>query len=173
MSYSKVLITPLNWGLGHATRCIPIIQALQDLGLEIVIAGDGDSFRLLKREFPRLTAFELPKLEMDYSGSNMTIAMLRQSAKLLKSIVKEHLVIEKIVKKEDIDLVISDNRFGCYSKNVKSIFITHQLNIIAPKKILDRPVNLVNHVLMTNFQEIWVPDYEGEQNLSCTIFVAK
>ena len=49
----KILIAPLNWGLGHATRCIPIINALIEEGLEPILAGDGDSLKLLQKEFPK------------------------------------------------------------------------------------------------------------------------
>ena len=28
----NILVAPLNWGLGHATRCIPIIKALEENG---------------------------------------------------------------------------------------------------------------------------------------------
>jgi len=39
----KVLVAPLNWGLGHATRCIPIINELIFQNCDVFIAADGDS----------------------------------------------------------------------------------------------------------------------------------
>jgi len=163
---TKILISPLNWGLGHAARCIPLIQAFIKNGAEVFIASDGGALQLLKKEFPKLKFFEIPGYNIDYAGKNATLTILRQSAKILKAVFREHEATEKIVEEANIDLVISDNRFGCFSKNCKSIFLTHQLNIISPNKILDKPVNLVNHTLMNNFDEIWVPDFHGKENLS-------
>ena len=57
----KIIVAPLNWGLGHATRCIPVIQGLLDNGYEPVIASDGIALELLKKEFPKLIFFELKK----------------------------------------------------------------------------------------------------------------
>ena len=37
----RVLIAPLNWGIGHATRCIPIIKRLLEAGKEVIVAADG------------------------------------------------------------------------------------------------------------------------------------
>ena len=49
-----ILIAPLNWGLGHATRCIPIIKALQENNYIPIIASDGAALELLRKEFPYL-----------------------------------------------------------------------------------------------------------------------
>ncbi len=54
----NILIAPLNWGLGHATRCIPVIKALEQHSFNPIIASDGDSLSFLKKEFPNLTALE-------------------------------------------------------------------------------------------------------------------
>lgn len=162
----KILITPLNWGLGHASRCIPIIRNLEKLGAEVLIASDGVALDLLKKEFPKNTFFEIPGYNVNYEGKNFGWAMLRQSSKILTAIAKEHKAIKKIVEENSIDAVISDNRFGCYSKSVPSVFISHQLNLIAPAKIMEKPANMMNRFLMDNFQKIWIPDLKGEENLA-------
>ena len=63
----KILIAPLNWGLGHATRCIPIIKALEENGFEPIIASDGVALALLKKEFPNLLNIELPAYNIQYA----------------------------------------------------------------------------------------------------------
>jgi len=162
----KILIAPLNWGLGHASRCIPIIRNLEKLGAEVLIASDGVALDLLKKEFPKNTFFELPGYNVNYEGKNFGWAMLRQSSKILAAIAKENKALKSIVKENSIDAVISDNRFGCYSKTVPSVFISHQLNLIAPAKIMEKPANVMNRFLMDNFQKIWIPDLPGEPNLA-------
>ena len=165
-SSPKILITPLNWGLGHASRCIPIIRNLEKLGAEVLIASDGVALDLLKKEFPKNTFFEIPGYNVNYEGKNFGWAMLRQSSKILTAIAKEHQAIKKIVEENSIDAVISDNRFGCYDKSVPSVFISHQLNLIAPAKIIEKPANMMNRFLMDNFQKIWIPDLKGANNLA-------
>ncbi len=76
MSASKrILVAPLNWGLGHATRCIPIIRALLEQGHQPLIASDGVALALLRKEFPSLPFFELPSYKVSYAekGKNFKI----------------------------------------------------------------------------------------------------
>lgn len=162
----RILVTPLNWGLGHATRCIPIIRTLLKLGVEVVIATDGGPYQLLTKEFPQLRAYELPGYNVNYKGNNFGWTMLRQGAKVLAAIAKEQKAVQNILANEKIDAIISDNRFGCYSKDIPSVFITHQVNLISPLKALEAPANLANHQLIKKFDEVWIPDFPGEVNLA-------
>ncbi|KAA3640716.1 MAG: glycosyltransferase [Bacteroidetes bacterium] len=155
---SRLLITPLNWGLGHATRCIPIIQDYLQKGWEVNIAGDGDSLELLKKEFPTLTYFPLPGYDINYRFNNMYFNILFQMPKIVIAALKENFAVREIVRTQQIDLLISDNRFGCFSKSVKSIFITHQVNILVGFKPLQRLVNFFNHWVIKRFDECWIPD---------------
>ena len=47
----RILLAPLEWGLGHATRCIPIINELIKQNCEVLIAVEGATEHLLKKEF--------------------------------------------------------------------------------------------------------------------------
>jgi uncharacterized protein (TIGR00661 family) len=169
MKPKRILIAPLDWGLGHATRCIPVIEQLLQHGCEVVIAGSGRSLTLLKIEFPQLTFEELPPYDPEYPATgSMIFAMMRQLPKFRKTIKDEQKIIERVVKARNIDIVISDNRFGCWSRNAVNIFITHQLNIAMPLGwgLLGLFVNRVNHHLIKKFHACWIPDVEGEDNLS-------
>lgn len=169
MNRPRVLVTPLDWGLGHATRCIPIIRELIKQNCEVIIGGSGDSLALLKKEFSSLKFFSLSAYAPVYStSSSMTGKMIQQLGKFIKTIRKEHDQIELLVEREKIDLVISDNRYGCWSCNAKSIFITHQLTILMPPSLkwMERIVNSVNHRLIRKFDECWVPDHEGTESLA-------
>lgn len=159
------MICPLDWGLGHAARCVPIINALMGLGHEIIIAADNAPLDLLKTTFPQLKSVQLPGYTIRYTtNGRMSLKMLQQLPGLLRSIKKEHQLLQDIINEYKIDLVISDNRYGCWSEKVPSIFITHQLFIQAPygKKWL----NKINHHLIQKFNECWVPDIQTENNLS-------
>src|SRR6186713_2481942 len=131
----KVLVTPLDWGLGHATRCVPIINELLKRNCTVVIGGCGESLELLKKEFPALTFLSLPAYKPVYpSSGSMVLKMLTQLPRFLSTIKQEHAEIEQIIKDSKIDLIISDNRFGCWSAAVPSVFVTHQTNILLPKR---------------------------------------
>lgn len=157
----RVLVAPLNWGLGHATRCIPVIRLLLERGHAVQIASDGDSLALLRREFPALTFFELPSYNIQYSRNIPAwLFTLWHTRKLLKSIKREHAAIQKIIQENPTDLIIADNRYGCRSEKVQSVFISHQLNLIMPAgtKGLGRMINFFHRKLIRKFNAIWVPD---------------
>lgn len=162
----RVLVAPLNWGLGHATRCIPIINKLLQNGFEVILASDGRSLQLLQIEFPKLQTIELPAYDISYATHSMIFNIAYQIPKILFAIWKENSFVKKVVKKEKIDIIISDNRFGCKTLQTKNIFITHQLNIIIPFKPLEWVVNKINQLKINQFDECWVPDFKGENNLA-------
>jgi uncharacterized protein (TIGR00661 family) len=160
----KVLVTPLNWGLGHATRSVPIIRLLLERGHTVFIGSDGDSLLLLKKEFPSLTFFELPSYNIQYSRNIPAwLFTLWRIPKFLKSIKREHEVIEKLIHENSIELIIADNRYGCWSRKVQSIFISHQLNLIMPlgMKWMGGIINFLHRGLIKKFNTIWVPDAEN------------
>lgn len=164
-----ILIAPLNWGLGHATRCIPIIETLLEKGAKIVLAGDGRSLELLKYTYPYLPYFRLPAYAISYSrGNSQIIAMVRQFPKLLKAIKNEHRALTEIVDKNQIDIIISDNRYGIWHSEIPSIFVCHQLNIYVPNAFSFLSPWLYRFHLrqISNFDQCWIPDIEGSPNLS-------
>jgi len=157
--FPNILIAPLNWGLGHATRCMPLVNALVDRGVKPVLASDGAALTLLREEYPNLTALSLPAYDIRYSGNSMILTMGVQLPKIAKAILAEHRAIKKIVQDHQIDLIISDNRYGLSHPDCHNIFMTHQLNIKIPNRILETLVAKVNHRLIGRFDECWVPDY--------------
>ena len=161
-----ILVAPLNWGLGHATRCMPIIDELLLQGAKIVLASDGAALQLLKEEYPQLLAIELPSYGIHYKGSNMFLNMAPQIPKILRAIKLERQNLDSIIKKYRIDAVIADNRYGLSHKKLPTVFITHQLYIQIPQKGLQSIINKLNHRFIQRFDQCWVPDWEGRVNLS-------
>jgi uncharacterized protein (TIGR00661 family) len=166
----RVLIAPLDWGLGHATRCIPVIREFVNRQCEVMVAGSGDSLALLKTEFPSLQFFTVPAYSPVYPkhGGSMVWKMAAQLPKFLNTIRQEHQAIEVLVAQHQIHLIISDNRYGCWSASVPSIFITHQSNILMPKRFgwLAGIIRKKNETLMNRFTECWLPDYPDDHNLA-------
>ena len=162
-------MAPLNWGLGHATRCVPIIKGLLDEGHKVVIAADGYPLKFLRREFPHLEWVEFEGLKVEYAdGESQVGAMLRQLPSFLRGIWREHKELKRIVEAYDIDVVVSDNRFGLWCKDVHSVYVTHQLMVKMPRglKWMEWSVWRLHRWFIGHYDECWVPDVEGEDNLS-------
>lgn len=164
----RILIAPLDWGLGHATRCIPIIHLLNQTGCEVIIASGGEQLTLLKNEFPGIQTVFLKGYNISYAKSKRWLALkiLLQVPKILLSIRREQKWLKKTINELNIDIVISDNRFGLHTKQIPCVFITHQLFIQAPYKWLRNFVQKVNYSFINRFNECWVPDFENGFNIS-------
>jgi len=166
----KLLICVLNWGIGHASRVIPIIRLLLKHGQTVYLASDGDALAFLRREFPDLEYCELPPYNPVYpkGNSGMMSKIFFQLPKFSAAIRQEHVIVERIVKEKRIDIVISDNRYGCYSNRVRSILITHQVNIQMPNfyGFLEPFVNYYNWRQIKRFFRVWVPDFRDDRNLT-------
>ena len=169
MKRKKILISPLDWGLGHASRCIPIIRKLLKNNFEVIIGGNGRSFQMLKLEFPQLEFLDISGYSIKYpKNKNMVWKMMLSISNILKGISKEHKTLANIIKEKNIDIIISDNRYGLWNKSAYSVFITHQLFIKCPKYIsFAEPILLlINKYFIKKFDECWIPDVEDENNFS-------
>lgn len=162
----RILVAPLNWGLGHATRCIPIIKALIKQNFEPMIASDGFALELLKKEFPDLECIELPSYDIQYSKKkkNFKLKLIKDSPKVLKAMKAEKKFIKELIKTRKIDGIISDNRLGVYSKHVPSVFLTHQINVLSGSTTWFS--SKLHQRIIKKFDECWVPDQRETPNLS-------
>lgn len=158
------LFAILNWGLGHATRCMPIIEQLLQLNQKVIIASDALALNFLKDAYPTIVFETLPAYNIHYPKfGSMVFAMFKQVPHLLKTIKKSNAFIATLVGKYEVDYIISDNRYGCHHKNIHSIFITHQTNIQLPKlfSFASSFVNKYNYNFINHFNELWIPDYDN------------
>lgn len=159
----KVIVAPLNWGLGHASRCIPIVRQLIDAKFQPIIASDGVSLTFLRKEFPNLDYLELPSYDIKY-GKYLKTSLLKQIFKIRKTSQKEHKVISNFIKRnENLVGIISDNRFGVYSTELPSVYISHQINVLSG--VFTYFTSLFHRKIINKFDECWVPD---EPNHSLT-----
>lgn len=166
----KILVAPLNWGLGHAARCIPIIDQLLQLEHEVILASDGASAKFLRAEYPKLKLLELPSYGIYNRYANFFLNFLPQIPSILNAIIKEKKAVQKMVEDHQISVIISDNRYGAYSEQTKNIFISHQLKLQTPYSWSTHWVNFLFPRFYKPFQEIWVPDFaSAKKNLSAAL----
>ncbi|MFN4762332.1 glycosyltransferase [Gillisia sp. Q332] len=166
MYKKRILVAPLNWGLGHATRCIPVIRALIEQNFVPVIASDGDALQLLKKEFPELEHYSLPSYAIEYSKHPFLLKfkLLGNTPHIFKTISKELKHTEDLIKNKNISGIISDNRWGVRSRLVPSVFITHQILVLSGLTTLLS--SRIQQAYINKFDECWVPDLPGTINLS-------
>lgn len=164
----KILIAPLDWGLGHATRCIPLISYFLSLNCEVTIAASPASKALLQTEFPTLKFFTLNSYNIVYSRKKrwMPFKILLQIPKILRAVNEEHEWLKNLLANQHFDAIISDNRYGFYSKKVFSVFITHQLQIRTSLNLAKFFVRKQTYKRIDKFNECWVPDFEGSLNIA-------
>lgn len=155
-----IIYAVLNWGLGHATRSIPLIEKLIQNNNKVIIASDGLALHYLKSYFDYLTFKELPPYNMLYPFNSIVQNMIFQFYKPINAIRKEKNVIESLAFAERADMIISDNRYGCYSKGCQNIFITHQIEPYHSNAIISFVFKITNRKLLSPFDEIWIPDDE-------------
>lgn len=155
----KIIIAPLNWGLGHASRCVPIIHFLLKNNFIPIIASDGAALTFLKHEFPKLEFIELPSYQIKYQ-KKLQLGLFLQTARLLKIVKTEQQFIESyITENKGVVGIISDNRFGVYSKQVPSVYLTHQWNVLSG--ITTFITSKIHQYIIQKFDACWIPDTEN------------
>lgn len=166
----RILVTPMDWGLGHAGRCVPLIRELTRQGAEVILASSGPALDLLRKYFPQLPAERLPAYDIRYPSDNMIWNIARQLPRIGRTVWAEHQTVRRLIRKYRIDCIISDNRFGCFSSLTQNIFITHQLSIRSPMLWGAVPtqgfIRYFNDFFIQRFDECWIPDVPGPDNLT-------
>ncbi len=162
----NILVATLNWGLGHSTRCIPILRELEENGFTPIIASDVIALELLKKEFPHLKSLELPSYNIEYpkKSKNFKWKLIKNSPKTIKAILSEKKIVAKLITEFNLSGIISDNRLGVYSKKVPSVILTHQLNVLSGKTTWIS--SKMHQFFIKKFTECWIPDVDHYPNLS-------
>lgn len=154
----KVLFSPLNWGFGHVSRSIALLDQLIRQGNTIVIACDASQEQIYKEYFPELTYERHEGYPFDFKGKgHFAWDLALRGSKLRLRLRSEPREVSNLVKKHKANLIISDHRYGFYVKGIPAIFITHQYNL--PVKWYQAPVDIIHKKLMKRFGQIWIMDY--------------
>ena len=164
-----VLVCPLDWGIGHATRCVPVISKLKDLGFDVVVAASGRPLEFLRKEYPGIRVVDFPGVNISYPrNSRVALKIFTLLPRILYGIWHEHRVLRRIADECGATLIISDNRFGCWHAEIPSVFITHQLNIEVPLKLkfIQPILNSINYWFIRRYTECWIPDFEPHRGLA-------
>jgi len=162
----NVFFPVLNWGLGHASRSLPIIRQYLAEGHHVICASDGEALAMMRRELPDQVVLELPGYGILYNSRYMPLNMVRYGPGMLRTMRAEHELTRAIVARHQIDCIISDNRYGCYHPDVPSALITHQLQVFTGNPILDVYIRRQIKSWVRKFNEVWIPDNPPEDNIT-------
>lgn len=166
----KILVCALDWGIGHITRMIPIIKLLKNEGYHVSFAAGKKSIDILKKEFTDVETFKLPTVSPIYSKKAFLFFpfLLFQAPLFLVKTYKERRQIQTIVKNNNIDVILNDNRFGSYSKAIPSYYFTHQVKIQLPTNLkwTEWFVNYMHHRIIRRHQHCFVIDNDVPDNLA-------
>ena len=157
----NILVCPLDWGLGHASRCVPIIRMLIAKDINVILGASGRTASFLRSEFPELDFIPIEGYNINYpKRGGMSVHMVGQAPSIINAIRREHIILDQLIDKHQIHAVLSDNRFGMWSERIPSIYMTHQVMIKAPS-LLPFAENILYHLhkrYISNFDECWIPD---------------
>lgn len=161
-----ILVAPLHWGLGHATRCIPIISELLRHNYNVLLGSDGAPLLLLRKEFPQLEYIDLPSYHITYpkKGEFLKLKLFLKLPEIKKAVSEEKKIVKQLVDEDKIQGIISDNRLGVRSNKVPSVFVTHQLNVLSGNTTFFS--SKMHQKIISKYDACWVPDIEGAINLS-------
>lgn len=165
----KIILSALDWGLGHTTRIIPVARELALRNVHIVLAGTRKQLQVWSEDLPGHSQIELPGYGVRY-GKRLPASwhVLRQFPRLLSVIKTEHKLISQAVAELGIQAIISDNRYGVYAPKIPCVMVMHQFvpPISGPGRLL-QPILWKGHqAFLQPFQEIWVPDHQQQSSLA-------
>ena len=176
----NILICPLDWGLGHATRMVPVIKEIKEQGANVILAADNGPLDFLLRYFPNEKILKLRGFSPNYPlKGSMSWKIVRSIPQIIHKSRIARKSIRKIIREYKIDAIISDNRYELSGMGVPTVFVTHQLNIQTSglQKLIKPLINVIINNMIDAFDEVWVPDSSDHRlsgNLSKTNkFIAK
>lgn len=156
-----VLVCPLDWGLGHASRCVPLIRMLDREGTRVILAASGRAAAFLRSRFPELPCLDFPdyRIRIPQSGNLLSYLILRLPVYFMR-ICREHRQLKRMIRQYGISYVISDNRYGLWSRKAHTVFITHQLMLKLPSglRFWEGRVHRMILRFVGKFDECWIPD---------------
>ena len=165
-----ILVSPLSWGLGHATRDLPIIRDFLARGHHVTVAAEGRALALLKQEVPQCDFVELRDYPTPYSSGRYFVPkFLAMAPAMLAAIERETVNVRRLLRKQKFDLILSDNRFRVRSDGTPSFVISHQLRFMTPPSIhyMDTVTEFFNYLYLAPFDRVIVPDVaHPTENLS-------
>jgi len=166
----RILYGVCAWGLGHATRSLPILRRLV-ADHEVLVYSDGAALAYLRRELGQRAAFlpaTVPYPNI-FGGTTLALRFFASAPRLVQTMRAEYRETQRLVAAHGVDRVVSDSRWGVSSPRVPSLFITHHLKQLAPPRlgVAERLTEWVTwRAIHRRYRRILVPDVAEDDGLS-------
>ncbi|MGC4058674.1 MAG: glycosyltransferase [Chitinophagaceae bacterium] len=163
----RILVAPLDWGMGHVTRCIPLIRHIRSLGHEVIFAGNNAQQSFIKSIFGDIEFVYLEGYNVTYSRNRRTflLKIIGQIPSIQSSVRRERAWLSHIVKEKRLDAVISDNRYGLFHPEIPCVILTHQLQVLSGSgNPFDMLLLKAHYRYLEKFRECWVVDVADKKN---------
>ena len=164
----RILIAPLDWGLGHTTRCVPLIRYILSLGHIPVVACNATQRSFIEETFGAIDIIHLKGYDVTYSKWNRfgQIGLLSQLPRIKKCIHNEYKWLQEQAEALKLDGIISDNRYGLFHPVIPSVIMTHQLQVQTGfGNAADRVIQKLHYKYLYRFSATWVVDTADVPNL--------
>jgi len=164
----NILYAVCAWGLGHATRSLPILRRLAREH-RVIVYSDGPALALVRSELPDLAFVEAPAYPNIFGGRLLALDFFLGLPRLVRAMRAEYRETQTLVAMHGIDRVVSDSRWGVSSRRVPSIFISHHLRQVAPRgfRAAERLTEAVTwRSIHGRYRRILVPDVASGGGLS-------
>ncbi|MDG2426233.1 MAG: glycosyltransferase [Flavobacteriales bacterium] len=167
-----LLFVVLDWGLGHATRTLPLIEESAKT-MRVTVASSGPALSWLRKHSSTfkfgtnaINCFEKPGTEVRYNArggllGQFTIAS--QLPRFVRSARLEQQWIQAFCAQHGITHIVSDNCYGAWTPDLPCAIITHQLNPAVPHVLRPFSRRLI-HRMLRPFKEIWIPDQAANES---------
>lgn len=165
----NILLSPLDWGLGHTTRLWALRTKLDQSHFKFFWAISGKPKAWLMQNLTQSQfddeVIDFPGFSMQHKGSLWSF--IKQMPKFLWEIQKERKRLTKVINQFSIHGIISDHRFGVHAYHIPSVILAHQLNLpvfqyFAP---FHKMVNFFHAAYLNQYRAIWIPDFEHNNSL--------
>lgn len=163
----KIIYGVCSWGLGHATRSLPVIRTLVKEHHDVTVISNGRSLEVLRKELGDTVHYadipDYPMLVSENTRQFLAKSMVYWPV-FIKRIEDGLTELQKILAKTRYDCIFSDARYDMYSKKIPSIFMSHQMRIMNPLRIrmFERSMERFNLFFFKRFVKVIVPDYKDD-----------
>lgn len=154
-----ILFGILNWGLGHASRSLPLIKLLQQKGHNVHVVSDGLPIEWLKKEIPDVVFHKMNPSFFVYPTSYMWLNVMMMFPRFVKFVLDNKKYAELLAHSTGANVLISDNRFGFRCSDIAlNIYITHQISIHHKHSFLQKILSKAHQYFIKKYDFCWVPD---------------
>lgn len=163
----KILFAVHDWGLGHATRDLPLIRGLAASGHRVWVLSTGRALQLLQGELGEACEYvrlqDIPKP----LGRRPFWFYVRMSLSLpvvFWTFHRERRLVDALVAEHGFDRIVSDSRYGVCSPSVPSFYLVHSLRQIIPgrPKRLEKMVEAAQKLMWRRAVKLLIPDEEED-----------